>query len=282
MVPRRTTLSHSLAGSAARFLSLQVAWGVPGNVPRKVGLARALSKLGYCSRSRAVELIRASQVRLNGVVRRDPETLVRMERDRISIGEHAVDSKQKIYLMMNKPRGLVTTAADEKGRATIYEVLGHDEHLPWLAPVGRLDKASEGLLLLTNDSEWGARIAAPESHLEKTYHVQIGTVANEEFLNRLQTGVKNDDGGWLRARRARLLRSGDKNCWLEIRLDEGKNRQIRRMLAAMGVEVLRLIRVAIGPLPLGPLAKGKYRMLTAEEKRSLDHAMTPLESSRRS
>lgn len=255
---------------------------MPGNVPRKVGLARALSKLGYCSRSRAVELIRASQVRLNGVVRRDPETLVRMERDRISIGEHAVDSKQKIYLMMNKPRGLVTTAADEKGRATIYEVLGHDEHLPWLAPVGRLDKASEGLLLLTNDSEWGARIAAPESHLEKTYHVQIGTVANEEFLNRLQTGVKNDDGGWLRARRARLLRSGDKNCWLEIRLDEGKNRQIRRMLAAMGVEVLRLIRVAIGPLPLGPLAKGKYRMLTAEEKRSLDHAMTPLESSRRS
>ena len=129
--------------------------------------------------------------------------------------------------------------------------------MPWVAPVGRLDKASEGLLLLTNDSEWAARITAPETHLDKTYHVQVGAVADEEFIQALVRGVRAKNGEVLRVKQARRLRAGQKNCWLEIILDEGKNRQIRRMLEAMGVEVLRLVRVAIGPLLLGDLAKGE-------------------------
>lgn len=241
---------------------------------RKTGLARALSKLGHCSRSQAAELIRAGRVRLNGDVRRDPETPVRLERDRVAVDGRALDPRQKIYLMMNKPRGVVTTASDEKGRETVYAVLeGAGESLSWVAPVGRLDKASEGLLLLTNDSEWGTRIAAPETHLEKTYHVQIGTVADDTLARAIETGVRSKDGDLLRAAQARLLRAGEKNCWLEIVLDEGKNRHIRRMLAALGVEVLRLVRVAIGPLRLGTLPKGAYRPLTADEKLSLDRKL---------
>jgi 23S rRNA pseudouridine2605 synthase len=139
--------------------------------------------------------------------------------------------------------------------------------------VGRLDKASEGLLLLTNDSEWGARIAAPETHLDKTYHVQVAVIADEEFVQALIRGVKTKDGELLRAKQARRLRGGQKNCWLEIVLDEGKNRQIRRLMESMGVEVLRLLRVAIGPLQLGDLAKGEHRVLNAEERRMLDRAL---------
>jgi 23S rRNA pseudouridine2605 synthase len=246
---------------------------VPQNAVRKIGLARALSKLGYCSRSRASELIRAGSVRLNGEVKRDPESPVRLERDHITVEGAAVEAQRKIYLMMNKPRGLVTTASDEKGRKTVYSILNNDvASLPWIAPVGRLDKASEGLLLMTNDSEWGARVAAPETHLEKTYHVQIGAVADESLLAAMRAGVR-EDGDHLSAKRAGFLRSGEKNCWLEIVLDEGKNRQIRRMLDALSVDVLRLVRVAIGPLQLGELAKRSYRQLTREEKRSLDRAM---------
>jgi 23S rRNA pseudouridine2605 synthase len=241
---------------------------------RKIGLARALSKLGYCSRAQAAELICAGRVRLNGSVRRDPETPVVLERDRITVDGRGIEEHAKIYLMMNKPRGLVTTASDEKGRATVYEVLRNDDgSLPWVAPVGRLDKASEGLLLLTNDSEWGARIAAPETHLEKTYHVQAASNNGDELADAMRKGVRND-GELLGVRRARKLRGGEKNCWLEIVLDEGKNRQIRRMLAAFDVEVLRLVRVAIGPLQLGDLAKGAYRALSPEEKAALDYAMT--------
>lgn len=236
-------------------------------------MARALSKLGYCSRSQAAELIHEGHVRLNGGLRRDPETPVLLEKDHIEVDDRAVETRQKIYLMMNKPRGLVTTASDEKGRETVYAVLAKaGESLPWLAPVGRLDKASEGLLLLTNDSEWGARIATPDTHLEKIYHVQIGTLADQKLVEALVHGVR-EGGEFLRAMRARLLRSGEKNCWLEVTLDEGKNRQIRRMLAVLGIEVLRLVRVGIGPLQLGELAKGSFRVLKKEEKRMLDHAI---------
>jgi 23S rRNA pseudouridine2605 synthase len=266
---------------------------------RQIGLARALSKLGYCSRSQAAELIRGGRVRLNGVVRRDPEKAVHLTKDRISVDGGPIESKEKIYLIMNKPRGLVTTASDEKGRETVYSILkksiptaegdSPSGGMPWVAPVGRLDKASEGLLLLTNDSEWGARVAAPETHLPKTYHVQIAKLADESLLTSLTDGVTAEekvgakygaeaysgtgDGEALRASRVRLLRSGHKNCWLEIILDEGKNRHIRRMLEALGVGVLRLVRVAIGPLELGKLAKGECRALTASEKRMLDRAM---------
>ncbi len=212
-------------------------------------------------------------MRLNGSVQCDPEKPVRLDSDRIVVDEHEATLGKKIYLMMNKPRGLVTTASDEKGRETVYSVLSSSgESLPWVAPVGRLDKASEGLLLLTNDSEWGARVAAPETHLEKTYHVQIAIIASDGMIAAMVKGV-SVEGQILRMKECRLLRSGEKNCWLEITLDEGKNRQIRRMLARLGVEVLRLLRVSIGPLQLGILAKGTYRWLSMEEKLALDRAM---------
>lgn len=248
---------------------------------RKVGLARALSKLGYCSRSRAAELIRAGRVSLNGRIRRDPETPV-VQGSQIGVDGDPVKPEQKIYLMLNKPRGVVTTASDEKGRDTVYTTLGGNTTAggksifgtaPWLAPVGRLDKASEGLLLLTNDSEWASRVADPKTHLEKTYHVQISTTADDEFTGVLSRGITAKDGTRLRAKRVSQLRGGDKNCWLEIVLDEGKNRQIRRMMEALDVDVLRLVRVAVGPLKLGELAKGEHREITAAEKRMLDGAM---------
>jgi 23S rRNA pseudouridine2605 synthase len=148
-----------------------------------------------------------------------------------------------------------------------------NEHQPWVAPVGRLDKASEGLLLLTNDSEWAARIAAPQTCLDKTYHVQVGTIANDSFIQTLLRGVKTNNGEVLGVKHARRLREGQKNSWLEIILDEGKNRQIRRLMEALGVEVLRLLRVSIGTLQLGNLARGQHRRITTAEKRLLDRAM---------
>lgn len=240
-------------------------------LPNRTGLARALSKLGYCSRSQAANLIRAGKVCLNGQVVRDPERAVLPTRDKISVEEQEVSAEKKIYLMMNKPRGLVTTARDEKGRDTIYSLL--PECRQWLAPVGRLDIASEGLLLCTNDWIWADKIASPETHLEKTYHVQIGTVADENLLNNMNAGVAGAEGELLRVKGVKIIRHGAKNSWLEIVLDEGRNRHIRRMLEASSVEVLRLVRIAIGPLQLGDLAKGAVRELMREEKRSLDSAM---------
>jgi 23S rRNA pseudouridine2605 synthase len=241
---------------------------------RRIGLARALSKLGYCSRSNAANLIREGRVTLNGKTVSDPET-PSTAKDEIRVDGVRIAARQKVYLMLNKPRGIVTTASDEQGRETVYSMM--KDAATWLAPVGRLDKASEGLLLLTNDSEWSARIAAPQSQLDKTYHVQIGVVADQDFIQHLTRGVKDQTGELLRAKQARLLRSGQKNCWLEITLDEGRNRHIRRMMEAMNeaahVEILRLIRVAIGPLQLGNLAKGASRALTREEKQSLDRAL---------
>jgi len=191
-----------------------------------------------------------------------------MATDRIEVDGARVDSRPKSYWMLNKPRGVVTTTSDEKGRRTVYDFLNPDQR--WLAPVGRLDKASEGLLLFTNDSEWAAQLLAPESHVEKTYHVQVGIIADRTLVDALVNGVGVDGGEELRAKNARILRGGQKNTWLEIILDEGKNRQIRRMLLALNAEVLRLLRIGIGPLVLGTLGKGKVRQLTAEEKAALD------------
>ena len=241
-----------------------------GGSLKKVGLARAISKLGYCSRSRAAELIAAGRVKWNGTVRRDPETPVHLEKDHIEIDGQPVVRSSTIYLVLNKPRGIVTTAADEKGRDTVYSLL--PENLPWLAPVGRLDKTSEGLLLLTNDSEWAARITAPETHLDKTYHVQISAIADETLLQQLRNGIRAD-GEFLRVQNVHVLRRGEYNSWLEVVLDEGKNRHIRRMLEALKIEVLRLVRVAIGSLALGDLAKGATRPLEEEERQALDRAM---------
>jgi 23S rRNA pseudouridine2605 synthase len=231
-------------------------------------LARALSKMGYCSRSQAAALIRAGRVTSNGRITRDPESSVRPS-DRIEVDGSPFEKTTSIYLVMNKPRGIVTTASDEKGRKTVYDLLDPDS--PWVGPVGRLDKASEGLLLLTNDSEWAAKITNPNTHLEKKYHVQINCVADADLLSRItKAGVGQSD---LRAKSAQFLRHGNKNSWLEITLDEGKNRQIRRLLESVGVQVLRLVRVSIGPLHLGNLTKASVRPLSPEEKQLLDQTI---------
>jgi len=234
----------------------------------KVSLARALSKLGYCSRTQAQALIRAGRVQVNGAVQRTPSLRVDVRRDRITVDGQRVTAAAKVYLMLNKPRGLVTTTSDERGRETAYQCLT-DSSLPWLSPVGRLDKASEGLLLFTNDTRWAAHILDPATHLDKTYHVQINCVPDDHLLGQLRDGVV-DAGETLRATGARLLRHGRRNSWLEIVLDEGRNRHIRRMLEMLDVSVLRLMRVSIGPLELGDLKKGEYRHLTAVERDALE------------
>jgi 23S rRNA pseudouridine2605 synthase len=241
------------------------------NDAQRVGLARGLSKMGYCSRSEAVELIRAGKVKLNGSLTRNPEAPVRMGKDRVAVEGRAVAAEAKVYYLVNKPRGVVTTAADERGRDTVYSLLPADA--PWVGPVGRLDMASEGMLLLTNDTEWAARVAAPETHLRKIYHVQISVVADGSLVRELVAGLPVKDGEVLRVSSAEILRSGEKNSWLEIVLEEGKNRQIRRMFEARGIEVLRLVRVAIGPLALADLGKGQWRSLAPTEKLAMDLAM---------
>ncbi len=243
---------------------------------RQIGLARALSKLGYCSRSRAAALIREGRVALNRRLIRNPESPVRFPLDTIEVDGSPIKQPEFVYVVMNKPRGVITTASDEKQRDTIYSLL--PDGTPWIGPVGRLDKASEGLLLLTNDSEWAARISDPLKHLDKIYHVQINCLADDSLVARITREAhpkklsvdKADD---LRAKSAHLLRGGEKNSWLEITLDEGKNRQVRRLFEMLGVEVLRLIRVSIGPLQLGDLGKGATRYLTEEEKKDLDRAL---------
>jgi len=222
-----------------------------------------MSKLGVCSRTQAAEYVRAGRVALNGRIVRDPEKPTDALRDRIALDGREIRAAERIYLMLNKPRGYVTTASDEQGRKTVYDLLD-GAGLPWIAPVGRLDKASEGLLLLTNDSEWAANISAPATKVDKIYHVQIDRLPDSALIDALVLGIE-DRGELLSAKSARELRRGDRNAWLEIVLDEGRNRQIRRLLAAHEVGVLRLVRVAIGPLALGGLGKGLSRSLTALE-----------------
>lgn len=222
-----------------------------------------LSKLGVASRTQAAAWIAQGRVAVNGRIVRDAESPTDIARDRIALDGVEITASESIYLMLNKPRGLVTTAADERGRDTVYALL-EGAGLPWLAPVGRLDKASEGLLLFTNDTQWAAAIAAPRTHLDKTYHVQIDRLPDDALLAAMLAGI-DDRGERLALKAARELRRGEKNAWLEIVLDEGRNRQIRRVLAAFGIGVLRLVRVAIGPLALGDLPKGRWRKLDATE-----------------
>jgi 23S rRNA pseudouridine2605 synthase len=234
----------------------------PSNQAR-FGLARVLSKLGVCSRSQAERAVREGRVSVDGRVVLDPERPADPDRQRIVLDGEAVSAAKRVYIALNKPRGMVVSAADEQGRDTVYELLAASG-LPWLGPVGRLDKASEGLLLLSNDSVWAAHLTDPRFHVDKTYHVQIDTIPDQHVLDRMIQGIA-DKNEALAAKRVALVRSGEKNAWLEVVLDEGRNRHIRRLLEAQDIRVLRLIRVAIGRLTLGNLAKGHWRHLSEEE-----------------
>lgn len=242
----------------------------PGSPGRHaaVSLTRALSKLGYCSRADAEALIETGRVTVNGRAAGSASKRVDPDRDRIEVDGKPVRAEVKVYLMLNKPRGLVTTARDEKGRATVHNCL-NESGLPRMSAVGRLDKASEGLLLFSNDTRWAARILDPDSGLDKTYHVQVAAIPDEAVLRHMERGVRAADGEELAVKSARLLRCGSRNAWIEVVLDEGKNRQIRRILDALGMDVLRLVRVAVGPLTLGRLPKGEWRALSAAERDAL-------------
>lgn len=235
--------------------------GAP-SVPRH-GLARVLSKRGLCSRTEAARWIEQGRVSVEGRIVRDPDTPVALSQQHIAVDGRPLVAVERCYVMLNKPRGLVTTVSDERGRDTVYRCLD-GAGLPWVAPVGRLDKASEGLLLLSNDPQWAAGITDPQSGPGKTYHVQVDTIPDASLLARLVNGIEVE-GEWLRATSATLLRTGGKNSWLELVLHEGRNRQIRRLLAEFDIGVLRLVRVAIGALSLGTLPKGQWRALTADE-----------------
>lgn len=245
-------------------------------------MARGLSKLGVCSRSEGERLVAAGRVRVNGAIVRDVALRIVPERDVIEVDGKRVGRPERVYLALNKPRGLVTTRDDPQGRATIYECLA-DPSLPFVAPVGRLDKASEGLLLLTNDSRWSSSLLDPASHVDKVYHVQLRGLVDDALIARVAEGVvEAETGERLTVKRVSLLRTGSRSsAWLEITLDEGKNRHIRRLFTALGVEVLRLVRVAIGPLALGTLAKGEWRRLTDDEVRALSSHPVPPKDARR-
>lgn len=249
--------------SVAKFVVIRHPMVMQAITTKRFGVARVLSKQGLASRMQAATWVLEGHVSVNGHVVRDPEFPVLQDRDIVTVTGLANSSVESIYLLLNKPRGLITTTSDEKGRDTVYRCFGNTE-LPWLAPVGRLDRASEGLLLFTNDTAWAAHITSPESGLDKTYHVQINRLSTSQDLQEMQQGVVIE--GELHAmKQVSVLREGEKNAWLTIVLDEGKNRQIRKILAALNFDVLRLIRVQIGNLKLGELAKGQWRLLDKNE-----------------
>ncbi|HXV29519.1 MAG TPA: pseudouridine synthase [Sinorhizobium sp.] len=234
---------------------------------KRVTLARALSKLGYCSRTQAEKLIAEGRVSVGGRGTSDLSHWVDSDTDRISVDGAAIAAEARIYLMLNKPRGLVTTRDDPEGRPTVFDCLKQFD-ARFLSPVGRLDKASEGLLLFTNDTVLAQRLLDPATHLGKVYHVQVRGLFDETMAARMVEGV-SEGGEILKAKHVRRLRGGDRNSWIEVELEEGRNRQIRRMLEALGFECLRLMRVSIGEISLGDLPKGESRPLTDAEIRYL-------------
>lgn len=240
--------------------------GASAQVPRH-GVARVLSKAGVCSRSEAARWVLDGRVSVDGRIVRDPEFGVRQGHDVVRVDGKAIGERAHAYVLLNKPRGLVTTTSDEQGRQTVYECF-QQAQLPWLAPVGRLDKASEGLLLFSSDPQWAAAITSHVGGIQKTYHVQVDALVGAQQLATLAAGVEHE-GQWLGVESVQVLRQGEKTCWLEVVLAEGRNRHIRRLLEVHGLGVLRLLRVAIGTLQLGQLPKGQWRHLTEAEVASL-------------
>lgn len=237
----------------------------PGELKGRVSLARALSKFGVCSRAEASRWIEAGRVALNGHVVRFPERRLDPRADRVTVdGRRVSDTSERLVLALHKPAGYITSRTDPGGRATVYELLG--DVARWVFPVGRLDRDSAGLLVMTNDHRLGERLTSPECHVPKTYHARVAGVPDAASLRALRDGLPLDDGILTRPARVRPLgTSKDGSTWLEIVLTEGKNRQVRRMCAAIGHDVIDLVRVRIGALGLGELAPGRWRALDAGE-----------------
>lgn len=241
---------------------------------RGIPLARALSKRGACSRAEAQRRILAGEVLLGGVPCRDPLRPVKPDTV-LTLAGRSVPwaSPERIVLALHKPRGAVTTARDPQGRPTVFDLLPPGG--PRLLAVGRLDKASRGLLLLTSDSSLADRLTDPARHVQKTYHAKVDRPLDAAAIALLAHGVRLDDGARTRSCRVRLLRTSPRSCWIELVLTEGKNRQVRRMVEAVGARVTDLVRVAIGRLPLGTLKSGETRRLTSGDLALLDIVPAP-------
>lgn len=237
----------------------------------KVRIQKIIAESGYCSRRKAEELIAGGAVTVNG----RPCTLGDKadKRDVIAINGKAIGAvpAEKRYIMLNKPRGYITTMSDEQGRRTAVELLeGVTERV---VPVGRLDRNSEGLLLFTNDGEFANEITHPSRHVSKTYRVTIDGRVNEDQLLRMSAGVVLDDGTKTLPCSVDVLMEQPDRTVLRIVIKQGLNRQIRRMCTAVGLNVGRLRRVAIGGVKLGMLKPGEWRDLTKEELRILRAAV---------
>lgn len=229
----------------------------PGHVP----LERALSKLGIASRTEAREWILAGKVRVNGVVRNNPAFAVVPERAKIEVEGQRVSKAERKVFVLYKPRGVVTTHSDEKGRPTVFSLIKGETHL---ISVGRLDWATSGLLILTNDTRLADGLTDPRNKIPRTYLVTVKGKVNESELERLRAGIR-DEGELLQADEIVLRKASGKESHLTVTLSEGKNREIRRLFDSIDHPVTRLKRVAYGTLELGDLQPGEYRELSKEE-----------------
>ncbi len=235
--------------------------GKPKN-RRAVSLARALSKLGYTSRSQAEKVIRAGEVMVNRNVVTNPSFRCDLHNDRITVGDENIEKKKFIYIVINKPEGVVTTRSDELGRTTVYDILG--DIGKWIFPVGRLDKETSGLLLLTNDNQLGERLTNPQSKIPKTYLVQIDKPMTRDAIEQFQHGMKLN-GERLLPAKIKII----KETLLQVTIIEGKNRQIRRMVEEIGYKIVSLSRIKIGSYELRGIGKGKWKQLNEMEIRKI-------------
>jgi pseudouridine synthase len=234
-------------------------------------LERVLSKAGLGSRSEARAWVAQGRVKVNGRVTRNPDQWVDMERDRLRFDDKPLESRERVYVLLYKPAGYLTTYKDPNGRPTVYDLVG--DVGTFVSPVGRLDLDTSGLLLMTNDTQLAERVTNPESHVPKTYLVKASTVLTDAQLQTLRDGIELSDG---RTRQAVVtrLRDSSKYTHFEVTLTEGRNRQVRRMVEALGAHVLKLVRIRIGSIGIGALPIGKWRLLTRREVAALGGAKT--------
>jgi 23S rRNA pseudouridine2605 synthase len=233
------------------------------NLPKgKVPLERALSKLGIASRTQARELICSGKVSIDGIIKKNPLHLVTPEKIKISIDGKQFEKAKSVVLMLHKPRGVVTTRSDEKGRPTVFSLLKNNSEN--LHAIGRLDLATTGLLLLTNNTKLSAWLTDPKNNVPRTYIVTVRGLMTEEQIELLKNGIM-DEGEKLQASGLSLRKASRKESHLTIELTEGKNREIRRMFLAIGHEVTKLKRIAFGGLNLGSLEPGESRKISTDE-----------------
>jgi pseudouridine synthase len=226
-------------------------------------LDRALSRFGLTSRSDARDTILSGIVKLNGRVVRDPSIWVNSKEDSIHINGNRLKQSKRGYLLFYKPKGVITSHGDPDGRRTIYDCLGRD--FPWVSPVGRLDKDTSGLILLTNDTDFANYVMDPASKVPKTYLVKANALVSEEQLTAMAGGLELKPGEWARPQSVRRIEDRGKYSWLEIILTEGKNREVRRLMEAVGLMTLKLVRTRLGPCTLEGLQSGKWRDLLKSE-----------------